>query len=78
MTAEKLQNIVFYFKQTVTAPARLELGFAPELLPGEFGYARVVPGPDGTPREESDRWEQALVLTRIASECFEAAAAAAP
>ena len=60
------------------APAGLELGFAPELLPGEFGYARVVPGPDGTPREESDRWEQALVLTRIASECFEAAAAAAP
>jgi hypothetical protein len=51
----------------------LELGFAPELLPSEAGYARLVPGPDGKPREESDRWTQALVLTRIAAECFDAA-----
>jgi hypothetical protein len=53
----------------VPAP-RLELGFAPELLPADFGYARLVTGSDGEPREEGDRWEQALVLTRIASECF--------
>ena len=53
------------------APApRLELGFAPELLPAEFGYARLVADADGELREEGDRWEQALVLTRIASECF--------
>ena len=56
----------------VPAPG-LEIGFAPELLPGEFGYARYVPGPDGSLQEESDRWEQALVLTRLASECFDTA-----
>ena len=57
----------------VPAPG-LEIGFAPELLPGEFGYARFVPGPDGSLREEGDRWEQALVLTRIATESFAVAA----
>jgi hypothetical protein len=47
--------------------------FAPELLHPEIYYARVFPGSDGRLREESDRWEQALVLTRIAKECFAAA-----
>ncbi len=51
----------------------IQLGFAPELLPPELGYARLVPGPGGVLREEGDRWEQALVLTRIATECFAAA-----
>lgn len=51
-----------------------QLGFAPELLPAELGYARLVPGPDGAPREEGDRWTQALVLTDIAADCFRAAA----
>ena len=50
-------------------PPELAIGFAPELLPSEFGYARLVAGPDGELREEGDRWAQALVLTRIASEC---------
>jgi hypothetical protein len=58
----------------VGAPGR-EIGFAPELLPSEFGYARLVPGPDGTVREEGDRWAQALVLTRIAAECYAVARA---
>ncbi len=39
--------------------------FTPELLGPEFYYARVFDG-----REESDRWEQSLVLVRIARECF--------
>ncbi len=54
--------------------AELRIGFAPELLPPELGYARIVPGPDGQPREEGDRWAQAHVLTNIAEECFAAAA----
>ncbi len=44
--------------------------FAPELLHPQIYYARVFPGADGQEREESDRWAQAQVLTRIARECF--------
>lgn len=43
--------------------------FAPELLGPEIYYARVFEG-----REESDRWQQSLVLVRIARECFAEAA----
>jgi len=39
--------------------------FAPELLGPEYYYARVFEG-----REESDRWQQSLVLVQIARECF--------
>src|SRR5580692_4143015 len=39
--------------------------FTPELLGPEFHYARVFDG-----HEETDRWEQSLVLARIAQECF--------
>lgn len=41
------------------------LWFAAELLGPEICYARTFAG-----KEESDRWEQSLVLTRIARECF--------
>lgn len=44
--------------------------FVPELLQPSIYYARVFPGPDGTLREETDRWQQSLVLARIARECF--------
>jgi hypothetical protein len=44
--------------------------FAPELLSPRIFYAREING-----REESDRWQQALVLTRIARDCFAAATA---
>ncbi len=54
-------------------PTDLAVGFAPELLPPEVGYARLVPGFDGEPREEGDRWTQGMVLTRLAAECFVAA-----
>ncbi len=49
------------------------LPFAPELLwPGIF-YAREFPDEKGHLREESDRWEQSLVLRQIAQECFDQA-----
>ncbi len=51
-------------------PHNLQMGFAPELLPPEVGYARRMPGPDGALKEEGDRWEQSLVLTDIAVDCF--------
>lgn len=50
--------------------------FTPELLPAIIGYARLVAGPDGAPREEGDRWAQALVLATIARSCWDDALAA--
>ena len=47
--------------------------FAPELLFGSIYYARLFRGPDGTLREEGDRWQQALLYCDIARDCFEAA-----
>ena len=46
------------------------LCFAPELLHSANYYARLFPGPDGTPREEGDRYQQALVYAAIARACF--------
>ncbi len=54
-------------------PADLELGFAPELLPNEFGYAIKAPNTDGVLDELGDRWQQAILLTDIAQECFDRA-----
>jgi hypothetical protein len=44
--------------------------FAPELLAPHIYYARTFPNSEGIPVEESDRWEQSLVLKQIAEECF--------
>jgi len=46
-------------------PERDGFCFTPELLGPEYYYARTFQG-----REESDRWEQSLVLMRMARECF--------
>jgi sugar phosphate isomerase/epimerase len=46
-------------------PAEDRFCFAPELLGPEYFYARTFNG-----REETDRWQQSLVLVRIARECF--------
>ena len=47
------------------SPSQPFIAFAPELLaPGIF-YARTFGGV-----EESDRWEESLLLARIARECF--------
>ena len=49
------------------------LVFAPEILPPAVYYGRQFLLPDGTMRQESDRYAQSLVLARIARECFEEA-----
>jgi len=47
--------------------------FAPELLAPRIYYARTFPAANGSPQEESDRWQQSLVLNQIAQQCFQAA-----
>lgn len=44
-----------------------------ELLPARTFYPKMIVGPDGTPREESDRWTEAAFLTEQARACFDAA-----
>jgi hypothetical protein len=44
--------------------------FVPELLSPRIYYARRLAGSGSARMEESDRWEQALVLRRIAEECW--------
>jgi hypothetical protein len=44
--------------------------FAPELLAPEIYYARTFPDNAGSPREESNRWSQSLLLRKAAQECF--------
>jgi hypothetical protein len=70
---------VVHFKQLWTAAFRHFLRtalpgdsiyFAPELLAPEIYYARTFPNSEGVPVEESNRWEQSLVLKQIAEECF--------
>jgi sugar phosphate isomerase/epimerase len=45
----------------------------PELLPARAFYPKMVPGPDGAPREESDRWTESAFLIEVARDCFAAA-----
>jgi len=47
------------------APLQPFVTFTAELLAPEIFYARTFNG-----REESNRWQQSLLLTRIARECF--------
>jgi len=54
------------------------LVFSPEILFAEIYYARVFPDAEGQLREESDRYQQALLYAGIAKECFEAAKQPAP
>ena len=45
----------------------------PELLPARAFYPKMVPGPDGALREESDRWTESAFLIEVARDCFAAA-----
>jgi sugar phosphate isomerase/epimerase len=58
------------FRAYLRRPASGPFCFATELLGPEIYYARVFDG-----REESDRWQQALVLVRMAKECYREALA---
>ena len=51
------------------------LCFTSELLGPELSYARTFPNASGEMVEEGDRWQQAILLTEIAAECFAAAQA---
>jgi hypothetical protein len=44
--------------------------FCPEILSGQYYYAREFPGPDGQLREESDRYHDALVYRELARSLF--------
>ena len=44
--------------------------FAPELLSGDYYYARQFRCPDGSWREETDRYQQALLYQRLARACW--------
>jgi len=47
--------------------------FVPELLAPRIYYARTFRNAEGVPIEESDRWEQSLLLKQIAEACLEEA-----
>ena len=62
---------VQHFRQLWTACFREGCTyFVPELLAPHIYYARTFPNNHGAPEEESDRWDQSLLLKRIAGECF--------
>ena len=50
----------------------------PELLPARAHYPKMVRGPDGEWREESDRWTESAFLIEVARDCFAKARAAVP
>jgi hypothetical protein len=47
--------------------------FAPELLASSNFYARTISAPDGSQQEETDRYDQALILSRLARKLFDRA-----
>jgi hypothetical protein len=79
-SAAEQPNYVQHFEQLWTASFRGFLRsaqphdficFTPELLAPKIFYARTFRTSQGVAVEESDRWEQSLVLNRIAQHCFE-------
>ena len=44
--------------------------FTPELLPGWIFYAHLAPDSQGNLAESTDRWEEAILLAKIARGCF--------
>ena len=78
LTLPHVQHFVLLWTRTAAAfKANAKPGdvlpFAPELLARRAFYARVFPGPNGQLREETDRWQQALLLSDLFEHAFEAA-----
>jgi hypothetical protein len=83
LSAGNEPTYVSHFKQLWTACFRNfrraaatgdRIYFTPELLAPDIYYARTFATRDGVPVEESDRWEQSLILKQIAEDCFRGAA----
>ncbi len=84
VSVEPDAEYVGHFKQLWTAAFRHFLRaarrgdaiyFVPELLGPDIYYARTFPDRNGVAVEENDRWEQSLLLKRMAEECFQNAKA---
>ncbi|BAM04420.1 hypothetical protein [Phycisphaera mikurensis] len=78
LTLEHVRHFVLLWTRAAAAfRANAEPGdvlpFAPELLGSQHHYARVFPAGDGQLREETDRWQQALLLCELFEHAFEAA-----
>jgi hypothetical protein len=59
------------------AAAEDHICFTPELLGPDIYYARTFLNGADVPTEESDRWEQSILLKEMGRECFSLAEAAA-
>jgi len=69
--AKEAPSYVQHFRELWTACFRHGTAiFTPELLAPNIYYARIFPDSRGVAQEESDRWEQSLLLKKIAEECF--------
>ncbi len=69
---KQLWTACFRAFQTTARPGD-RIYFVPELLASGIYYARTFRNAAGDAVEESDRWEQALVLKQMAEQCFEGA-----
>jgi len=60
------------FRQFFKNDLHHQIVFCPELLPAP-GYAQIFQDKNGQWIENSDRWEQSLLLKKLVTECFEEA-----
>lgn len=67
---ESLWRACFWKFRSSAGPGEC-IYFVPELLGSEIYYARTFPNSEGALVEETDRWQQSLVLKQIAENCFE-------
>ncbi len=66
-------SMCYWLESAVPSP--VTFSFYPELGPPSFGYSITYLAPNGQLIEVSDRWEQSIVLKRLAEECWSKAQA---